>query len=410
MKPPFEKATRQHLRNHNSQLILQILYNSEGVSRAELARLTHLTRTTVSDVVSDLIEQGLVQEVGQGPTGVGRTPTLLSMVDDSRHIIGVNITASEIQGAIINLRGAIRHRERLPLDMLDGGAVLAQLMEFVDGLIRAAGSPLLGIGISAPGMIDMPNGIVRQSVNFGWRDVELRSMLQERYSLPVHVANDSHMIALAEYMFDHRYQSGNLIALKVGQGIGAGIVLDGWLFTGDAYGAGEIGHLVVDEYGLPCKCGNIGCLETVANIPAIVYRARLLAQSNPASLLHEFAPDTAQVSFETVLKAFAAGDPAVRQLVATIGRYLGIGVANLVSALGIRTIVISGRVAPFGQLLRDAIQAEVGRRVLPLLAQQTTIEVVVQEPDLICQGAAVLLLTNELGLTRQTPEAARPSA
>lgn len=406
MKALFEKATRQHLRSHNSHLILQILYNTAGVSRADLARLTQLTRTTVSEVISDLIEQGLVQEVGQRPSGVGRTPTLLSMVDDSRHIIAVNITATEMQGAIMNLRGAIRRRDARPLSTLDGDAVLTQLLGFIDGLIHAAEQPILGIGISAPGMIDTANGIVRQAVNFGWRDVPLRGMLQERANLPIYVANDSHMIALAEYMFAPRHQRDNLVAIKVGQGIGAGIVLDGWLFTGDAYGAGEIGHLVVEEYGLPCKCGNSGCLETVASIPAIVHRARLLAQASPDSQLCRLAPSWSEVSFETVVQAFAAGDPLVRQLIATVGHYIGIGAANLVSALGIRTIVISGRVAPFGPLLRDAIAREVRRRVLPLLAEQTTIEMVAQEPDLICRGAAVLLLTNELGLTRPTPEAA----
>jgi predicted NBD/HSP70 family sugar kinase len=407
MKAQLEKATRQHLRNHNSQLLLQLIYNTDEISRADLARLTQLTRTTVSEVVSGLIEQGLVQEVGQGPAGVGRTPTLLSVVEDSRHIIAVNITEVELQGAIVNLRGTIRHRAKLPLATLDGDAVLAQLAAFIDDLIRAASCPLLGIGISTPGLIDTSNGIVRQSVNLGWHDVQLRSILRARYSLPIYVANDSHMIALAEYMFDRRQQTTNLVTINVGQGIGAGIVLDGRLFAGDEYGAGEIGHVVVEEHGLPCKCGNAGCLETVASIPAILHRARLLAQANPSSLLLQFAPSWAEVTIETVVQAFHAGDPAVQQIIMAIGRYLGIGVANLIGALGIRQIVITGCVAPFGQLLRDAVQQEVSRRVLPLLAQKTTIELVPQGPDMVCLGAAVLLLTSELGLTRlsrQEPE------
>jgi predicted NBD/HSP70 family sugar kinase len=400
MKILLEKATRQDLRNHNSLLLLQIIYNADEISRADLARLTHLTRTTVSDVVSGLIEQGLVQEVGQGPAGIGRTPMLLSVVADSRSIIAVNITEVELQGAIVNLRGAIRHRSTLPLATFDGDSVFSDLATFIDGLIRAASGPLLGIGISAPGLIDTPNGIVRQSVNFGWRDMRLRSILQARYSLPIYVANDSHMIALAECMFDQRQQTSNLVAINVGQGIGAGIVLDGRLFAGDEYGAGEIGHVCVEEYGLPCKCGNAGCLETVASIPAIVYRAQLLAHASPSSLLHQFAPSADEVTIDTVIAAFRAGDPAVHQIITTIGRYLGIGVANLIGVLGIRQIVITGGVAPFGDVLRDVIQQEVNRRVLPLLAQKTTIEVVAQGPDKICLGAAVLLLTSELGLTR----------
>src|SRR5215207_11581691 len=115
MQNLLKKATRQHTKDHNSRLILQTIYDGGQMSRADLSRLTHLTRTTVSEVVGELIEQGLVEEVGQGPSSVGRTPTLLSLVDDSRHVIAVNIMNSELQGAIISLRGVIRHRAQLPL-------------------------------------------------------------------------------------------------------------------------------------------------------------------------------------------------------------------------------------------------------------------------------------------------------
>ncbi|MBK9712200.1 MAG: ROK family transcriptional regulator [Kouleothrix sp.] len=398
----LKKATRQHTKDHNSHLVLQTIYDTGEISRADLARLTRLTRTTVSDVVSGLIDQGLVGEVGQAPAGVGRTPTLLSILDDSRHIVAINITASELQGAIVNLRGGIRHRAKLSHIDGDGAAVLDRLLPFIDGLIGVAHSPLLGIGVSAPGLIDATNGIVRQAVNFGWQDLPLRDLLQARYSLPVYIANDGHTVALAEYMFGRRQNAANLVAIKVGQGIGAGIVLQGQLLVGDEYGAGEIGHVVVEENGLPCKCGNAGCLETVASIPAIVHRAQLLAQHDPGSLLLRFTTSS-EITLDTVLQAFQAGDPAVRQIIVTIGRYLGIGVANLIAALGIRHVVITGRIAPFGQVLRDSIRQEVRRRVLPILAQAAEIEIVVQGPDTVLLGTAALLLTNELGLTRLMP-------
>jgi predicted NBD/HSP70 family sugar kinase len=396
----LKKATRQHTRDHNTRLVLQTIYDSGEVSRADLSRLTRLTRTTVSDVVSGLIEQGLIEEVGQGPAGVGRTPTLLSVVDHSRHIVAVNITATELQGAVVNLRGGIASQARVALNELDGHSVLAQLYPFIDGLADAAGGSLLGFGVSTPGLVDMINGVVRQAVAFSWRDVPLRSLLQTRYNLPVYVANDSHTVALAEYMFGRSQQTTNLVAIKVGYGIGAGIVLYGQLFPGDLYGAGELGHMVVEENGLPCKCGNSGCLETVASIPAIVHRAQLMADHNPDSLLHRFAADSTAITFDTVVQAFLAGDPMVRQTITAVGRHLGIGVANMVTILGIRRVVITGRIAPFGQVLCDAIQREVSRRLLPALAQATEIEVVHQGPDMILLGAAALLLINELGLTR----------
>jgi N-acetylglucosamine repressor len=396
----LKKATRQHTRDHNTRLVLQAIYDSGEISRADLARFTHLTRTTISEVVSGLIDQGLVEEVGQGPAGVGRTPTLLSVVEDSRHIVAVNIAATELQGAVVNMQSGIRHRARLPFAGQDGDAVLAQLYPFIDGLVDAASSPLLGIGISSPGLIDTTNGIVWQAVTFGWQNLPLRSLVQTRYNLPVYVANDSHTVALAEYMFGRSQHATNLVAIKVGYGIGAGIVLNGQLFAGDEYGAGELGHMVVEENGLPCKCGNAGCLETVASIPAIIHRAQLLAQHDQTSLLHRFAADRAAITLDTVLQAFLAGDQAVQQMIAAIGRYLGISVANLVALLGVRHVVITGRIAPFGQILCNAIRHEVSRRVLPALAQATEIEIVAQGPDTVLLGAAALLLTNELGLTR----------
>jgi predicted NBD/HSP70 family sugar kinase len=400
MKLQLEKATRQHTRDHNARLVLQTIYEAGEISRADLARRTHLTRTTISEVVGVLIEQALAEEVGQAPAGIGRTPTLLSVAADARQIIAVNITANELQGAVVNLRGEIRRRASAPLADADGAMVLALLQPLIGELIGAASSPLLGIGISAPGVIDTLNGIARQSVNLGWHDVPLRSILQAAFHLPVYIANDGHTVALAEFMFEQHQHADNLVALKVGHGVGAGIVLHGQLFSGDEYGAGEIGHIVVEENGLPCKCGNSGCLETVASIGSILYRARLLAEHDPGSLLHQFAVEDGTIGFEAVLRAFHAGDSGVQQIVAAIGRYLGIGVASLVAVLGVRRVVITGRIAPFGAALRDAVQHEVRRRVLPTLAQATEIEVVEQRPDTVLLGTAALLLTNELGLSR----------
>ncbi len=370
------------------------------ISRAELARLTRLTRTTVSAVVSDLMEQGLVEEVGQGPAAVGRTPKLLSVVDDSRHMVAVSITNAELHGAVVNLRGAILRRARRPLPSQNGDVVLDQLDQLLAGLVQFAGSPLLGIGLSTPGLIDTTSGIVRRAVNFEWQDLPLRSLLQSRYHVPIYIANDSHTVVLAEYMFGRSQDTTNLVAIKVGRGIGAGIVLNGQLFYGDGYGAGEIGHVVVVEEGQLCKCGNYGCLETVANIPAIICHAQSLAQNDPRSPLHRFAPDVAALDLDAVLQALLAGDPAVRQIIVDVGRYLGIAVANLVGMLSIRRIVITGQIAPFGQVLRDAILHEVRRRVLPALAQVTEIDVLAQGADTILLGAAALLLINELGLGR----------
>jgi predicted NBD/HSP70 family sugar kinase len=403
------KATRRHTKDHNSRLVLQTIYEYAEVSRAELARLTQLTRTTVSDAVAELIGQGLVEEVGLGRAAIGRTPTLLRVAEDGRQMVVVNISSQELQGAVVNLRGALHGRATRPLTDRRGGAVLDELYPFVTELVERASGPLLGIGISAPGLIDMGRGIVQQTVSFHWQDLPLGNLLQSRFGLPVYLARDSHAIALANYLFGPHEPTTNLIAIKVGWGLGAGIVLNGQLFFGDDYGAGEIGHLVVDEGDLPCECGKRGCLETLASTRAIVGRARSLAATDPASLLNRYAATPEAIDLEAVLKAFLAGDAAVRQVVAEAGRYLGIAVAMLTGTFNIRRIVISGRIAPFGELIRERILSELQRRVLPNLADAIELYVEAQGPDTILLGGAALVLTSELGLVRMIRRSAGPT-
>lgn len=395
-----QKATRQHTKTHNSLLVLRAIYDCGEISRADLARLTGLTRATISDVVADLMRKGLVEEVGSGPATVGRTPILLSIVADARQLIGIDIANSELRGALVNLRGEIQHQVILPLQDRDGDAVLALVYTALDELVGQAARPLLGIGIGTPGLIDSAGGIVRRAVNLGWHDLPLRDHLQARYSLPVYVANDSHLAALAEYTFGPGNHAEHIVVLKVGRGIGAGIVLNGQLFPGEAGAAGEIGHMVVAEHGERCRCGNTGCLETVASSRAIVARAQALAHADPRSSLHRFAARPEDITLDTVLCAFQAGDPAIEQIALEAGRYLGIAVAQITGILNIRRILIAGRVASFGPILLDGIRQALDTRSLSLIARETELAISELGPDIVILGASALLLTSELGLIR----------
>jgi len=399
----LEKATRQHTKDHNSQLVLRTIYDSDAISRADLARLTRLTRTTISDVVTQLIERGLVEEVGHGRSSGGRMPILLRVIDDSRHLIGINLLDGELLGATINLRGAIQQRAGRTLQRRDAESVLALTYDLIDELVRLATQPLLGIGISTPGLMDSSAEVVRRAVNFGWQDLHLKALLQARYRLPVHMGNLAHMAALAEYTCGSGQKRKNLVVIHISQGIGAGIILDGELFHGDAYGAGEIGHAVVVEGGRLCNCGNYGCLETVADSRAIIRRAQELAHAAHVSRPQQVASDFEAIDFEQAVRAFHDGDPTVGQVIEEAGRYLGIAAAQLVSILNIERIVITGPIARFGQPLRDVIERELLKRALPTLAQSTEIVVVEEQPDTILLGISALLLNHELGLIRLAP-------
>lgn len=393
------KATHEQTKTHNKRLVLKTIYDHTSSSRADVARWTGLTRPTVSSTVAELIAEGLVEEVGQGQSDGGKPPILLRVMDGARHLIGIDLANSEFRGAVTDLRGQVIHRVSLPVHEQDGQAALELVYALCDQLLPAATSPVLGIGIGTPGLIHAQKGIVRKAVNLDWADLPLRDLVARRCGLPVYIANDSHVAALGEYVFGQKRKTPNLVVVKVGRGVGAGIVLHGHLYHGDDSGAGEIGHVRVVEGGSHCRCGHDGCLETVTSSQAIVKQARTLAQQNPNSRLWHFAPTLEAITTDVVLQAFQAGDPAIPPIIAEVGHYLGIALANLVGVLNIKKIVIAGSVARFGPFLQRAIEQEMRTRAMALLADRTKVEVSTVGQDIVILGAAALLLTHEFGLT-----------
>lgn len=393
------KATHQQTKNHNGRLVLKTIYDQSQISRADVARLTRLTRTTVSDVVAGLISDGLVEEIGVGLSTGGKSPILLSVVNDARHIIGIDLANSEFRGAVVNLRGEIRHTINLPVKSDRGDEALALVYELIDSLIASVDKPLLGIGIGTPGLIDTANGVVLQAVNLDWQNLPLGGLLRTRYKLPTYVANDSQLAAVAEHIFGGGRDVANLAVIKVGRGMGAGILLNSQLFQGDGSGAGEIGHIAVVENGQPCRCGNFGCLETVASTRAIVRRAQALAPARPLSHLNRSSRDPESITIDTIWQAFEAGDDLARQIILEAGRYVGVAAAILVSTLNVQRILVVGNMTRFGPAWLEAIRQEMLKRSLAILAQGTQVEIGQLEPNVVILGASALLLTRELGLS-----------
>ena len=394
----MKKATREHTKVHNYRLILRTIYQEEQISRADLARATHLTKTTVSSIVSELIAGNLVEETGRGPSEGGKPPVLLGVVNDARHLIGLDLANSEFRGAVFDLRGNILHQVSIPLQDDNGRLALDQVYELTDALLAEVTSPLLGIGIGSPGLMDARNGIVRQAVNLDWEDLPLRDLLQSRYNVPVYLANDSHAAALGEYTFGPQHDSKNLIVVKSGRGTSAGIVLNGRLHYGDSSGAGEIGHIRVVDNGKLCLCGHMGCLETIASSRAMIEKARHIFAEDSQSTLHQFAAKAEAINTDVIYQAFQAGDVKIVEIVEEVACYLGIAVANLVGVLNIQTIIIAGSMARYGQPLIDVISSEMRTRTMSALTEETAVHVSELGLNVVLVGAAALLLSNELGV------------
>ncbi len=392
------KATRQQTKEHNTSLVLKTVYQQGEISRAEVARVTRLTRTTVSDIVSELIEQGWLEETGVGSSAGGKPPILLNVREDARHILCLDLNGQELLGALVNVRGKICLKESLSLDRQDGEASLEAALRLAGDLIERASVPLIGIGIGAPGLVDTDRGIVRRSYTLDWTNVPLKKLLESSFHLPVYLLNDSHAAALAEYTFGELRKSPNLIVVHIGQGIGAGIILSGRIHYGDGFGAGDIGHLSVVEGGRRCSCGNYGCLETVAGPIAIIQRMRELLEYDWVSFSAGSLLDPSEITWDYVRSAFQAGDETVTELVKEAGRYLGLSIANLVSILNVRQVIISGSYVDFGELFLEAASSEVKRRARYTLSGETKIVNSILGPDHVLLGASAQVLSHEAGL------------
>lgn len=395
------KATHAQTRRHNNRLVLKTVYDQGPLSRAAIARSTNLTATTVSTVIAELLEDGLVEEIGAISTERGKPPTLVSLVNDARHIVALDLSRNSFQASILNLRGEIQERKLMPVNGAIGHEALKLAYQLIDEILPLARRPLLGLGVGAPGIIDRNYNLIRRAANLGWENLPLGQQLHERYGFKVQVVNDNQAALLAEFLFGNYRNTPDMVVIRVGNGIGAGIMCNGQLLHGNGTGVGEVGHVVVVEEGELCSCGNRGCLETVASSRAIVKRAKAIARQEHRSFLHQFTPTPDKITIDTVVQAFQAGDEFLEPVVQEVGHHLGRMVANLVSVLGMPRILLCGSVTGLGQPLLDVIRQEVNQRALSGRINEAQIDLVsltTNISDLVIMGAAATLLANELGL------------
>jgi N-acetylglucosamine repressor len=378
-----KKATRQHTKQHNRDLVLRTIFAHESISRAEVARVTNLTRTTVSEIVNVLLAEGLVQEVGRGESIGGKSPILLSMVADSRYLLGLNLAQDKFVGAIVNLRGEIKEMVEEPVRDDNGQIALELVYKIADQLIKKRIKPIVGIAVGTPGLVNTREGMVVNAVNLEWQDLPLGSLLEKRYKLPASILNDSQATAIGEFVYGRQDPTiENLIVINIKHGIGSGILINGRLFQGDGGGAGEIGHVVVQENGELCRCGKRGCLETISSVRAVLKNLKL------DSL------DEAQAAFES-------GNANAKQVVDNAAHYLGISLANLIGTLNIQKIVLTGDMTRFGTAWLDVVNASMRNAALSRLSENTELELGKLDYRACILGASAFPLLDDYSLLFQ---------
>jgi predicted NBD/HSP70 family sugar kinase len=343
--------------------VIRALRDEGQISRAEIARRTGLSRSTVSSLVADLQADGLVVErpepgSAHGAQG-GRPPILLSFDASAGAAVGVDFGHSHLRVAVSDLASTILAERTRPLDTdHDAYAGLEMAAELVVETLQDAGvsrDTVIGAGMGLPGPIfQIPPalGTVGSSAILpGWIGMTAAHELQKRLEIPVMVDNDANLGALAEAAFGAGRDAGDLIYLKVSSGIGAGLILNGRLYRGSAGLAGEIGHVLVNPDGIVCRCGNRGCLETVAATGALV---DLLRRSHGEDL-----------TVEDMLEHARDGDAGCRRVIHDAGRALGQVAASLLNVLNPEMIVVGGHLAAAGDLLLDGMRESVARAALP---------------------------------------------
>lgn len=368
---PTTKVLPEHARGHNRSLVLQTLYRAGKQSRADIARETGLTRVTISDLVAELMLENLIIEIGQRDEAKrpGKPATLLDLNRSAFQIIGIDLSEYAVfRGAVLDLDGQILHRAELKVAGVTGADATARVVELAESLIAKATLPILGVGVGSPGVVDLA-GVVLSAPNLGWHGEPLQETLAERFSVPVVVANDANAAALAEHSFGGA--DSDMMLIKVGHGVGAGLLLDGTPLFGSRFAAGEIGHVVVGtDGGAECACGKHGCLETWLATPRL-----------DAAL----AAATSEDQKQTILRE--------------AGQRLGIALAPVVGALNLAEVVLSGPTQLLDGTLAGATIETLRNRTMAEFHGDLTLRMTTLGEDIVMRGAAVMVLSAQLGVS-----------
>ena len=385
------------LRELNRGRVIESLRELGVASRAEIARSTGLSPATVSTLVGQLVETGLVvdapQRLSRRSQG-GRPPALITLDPAAGVAIGIDFGKRHLAVAVSDLSHEIlAERWRTMHEDYDARAGMDGAVKLVDEALARSGTEpdrVLGVGLGLPGPIHRSTGTVGSSAILpGWTDVRIAEVMSERLALPVHVDNDANLGALAELHWGAGHGASTLVYLKMATGIGAGLVIGGRVFHGAGGTAGEIGHATVDEAGPICRCGNRGCLEMFAAAPAL------------AELLR---PTRGEVTGERVVELALEGDPGCRRAIADAGSYTGHAVANLCNLFNPERIVVGGSLGAAGEVLLGPLREAVRRRVIPSAVEDVEIVPGVLGDRAELLGAVALVLKEkEQGVVASQP-------
>lgn len=379
-----------------------IRFTPGGISRVELAQRLGLTRAAVTPIVNDLIDTGLIHEAeSRAASSSGRPPILLSVNADRGAVAGIDMGATHLMILIANFAGQVLAEREIPFDVVLGPqAGLEQVDQLLRELSKSIGlglQNLAAVGMGVPGPIVTEAGmVIAPPIMPGWDRFPIRDTLEKRWQgIPVSLNNDAEMGALGEWAYGAERGVEHLAYIKIGSGVGAGLLIDGQIYRGATGSAGEIGHTTIEENGLLCSCGNRGCLETLTGGKAIARIAQEAIRRKARTRLAEIQP-VENITAVDVANAARGGDLTAQQILITAGDHLGIAIASLVNLFNPNVIVVGGGVAQIGDLFLEPVRKAVQKRSLPAAAQAVRITTALLGRRSSGMGAVVQALSSAL--------------
>lgn len=390
----LRRGNRDLIKEINRNLVLNLIKSRGPISRTDIARLSSLSLATVSGITADFIASDLVHESGEGESTGGRRPVLLRLNYRAGFVVGVKLMEQAITSALTDLDASVLHHRVTPLTttaVTDPASVVRAIIQAVENTIAEAGvdrARVLGIGIGMAGVVDGEAGICRYSPFFGWRDVPIAEPVTAHFGLPVYLENDVNTLTIAEQWFGYGHGVDHFVVVTVGRGVGAGIVVNGQFYRGALGGAGELGHITLQENGPPCGCGKRGCLEALTSDPAMVRQARAAIALGERTALVGVEP----LTLEDIVAAAEAGDELARRLLADSGRWLGMGIATLVNILNPQMVIVGGEGVRAGEWRFGPMREAIHQHAFDGLADELDIVIEPSGDETWARGAACVVL------------------
>lgn len=382
----MQRGSFQLMKSVNKSNILNKIRKSEPISRAQIAKETKLTPPTVSSIVKELIEQGIVRESELGASQGGRKPKMLLINRDAFYVIGVDAGPETVECILTDLSGEIFERTSSKLQKpITNEQFLAILKENINKIFqssRTSKEKEIGIGVAMHGVVDRETGTSLRAPNLGLENIAIKTELERIFNVVVQVENDARAMALGESWFGGHGDFTSMVAVNIGRGVGSGVVINGKLYHGAQDIAGEIGHMTIDTNGEICECGNPGCLQTFATGKAIADRAKKV--TGDASLLAEEGA--------SVYYLAESGNESYVDILQDTGEAIGVGLTNLIHLINPGKIVLGGGVMKSEKYILPAIRRTIEQRALTPDAKQTEVTVTRLGGDATLLGAVSLLL------------------